>query len=183
MAINVLWFQDCSHNHKRIVGGKNASLGELKRVSETLNINVGNGFAITTFVYDYFCKVNDLNNLIDEELEKVVLEDIESIERASAKIKSLFVKGDLPESILNDIRNAYYILKKENDGSLEVAVRSSAIAEDMPNASFAGQQDTFLNISNVVDLMEAIILCFASLYNVRAISYRKTHNIDKNDLK
>jgi pyruvate, water dikinase len=183
MAINVLWFQECSHNHKRIVGGKNASLGELKRISETLNINVGNGFAITTYVYECFCRINNLNNIIDEELEKVTLDDIESIERASAKIKSFFVKGHLPDSILNDIRSAYYTLNEENDGSLDVAVRSSAIAEDMPNASFAGQQDTFLNISNTDDLIESIILCFASLYNVRAISYRITHNIDKNDVK
>ena len=183
MDKNVIWFQECSHNDKRIVGGKNASLGELKRLSEKLNINVGDGFAITTCVYDYFCKTNNLNNLIDEELKKVVLEDIETIEHASKKIKSFFIKGRLPDNILNEIRNAYNNLNHLNNGPLEVAVRSSAIAEDMPNASFAGQQDTFLNISNLVDLMDAIILCFASLYNIRAISYRKTHNIDKNDVK
>ena len=117
--MNILWFQDCSHNDKQMVGGKNASLGELKRISESLNINIGNGFAITTTVYDTFCSINNINNLIDEELKKISLDDIESIENASAKIKSFFKNARLPKRILHDIRDAYCKLNHDNGGQIK----------------------------------------------------------------
>ena len=180
---NVLWFEECSHDKTRLVGGKNASLGELKRLSNTLSINIGDGFAITTRVYDIFCKFNNLNTIIEQQLSVVKIDDIDSLTTASDNIKGFFKKGVLPKKIVEDIRDAFCKLNHDSGGQIEVAVRSSAIAEDMPNASFAGQQDTFLNISNTVQLMDAIILCFASLYNQRAISYRLTHNIAKEDVK
>ena len=180
---NVLWFEECSHDKTRLVGGKNASLGELKRLSKSLSINIGDGCAITTRVYDIFCKFNKLNSIIEQELSNVKLDDIDSLTLASNNIKRSFKKGVLPENIVQDIRNAFHTLCLNCGGQIEVAVRSSAIAEDMPNASFAGQQDTFLNISNTIQLMDAVILCFASLYNQRAISYRLSHNIAKEDVK
>ena len=178
---NIVWFNNCSHKDKLLVGGKNASLGELKSLSENMGMHVGDGFAITTIVYDIFCKVNNLEELIDKELKGLNVDNIEGINKASEQIKQYFIKGLFPIPLINEIRENYFKLNEMYGG--EVAVRSSAIAEDMPHASFAGQQDTFLNIQTVVKLMDAVVLCFASLYNSRAISYRMTHGIDKNDVK
>ena len=180
---NVIWFKDCTHNDKLLVGGKNASLGELKNISEKMGMHVGDGFAITTQVYDEYCKLNKLDKKIDNILKNLTVDDIEGINNASSFIKDYFIKGVFPEYLLKEIRENYFKLNEMYGGQIEVAVRSSAIAEDMPQASFAGQQDTFLNVPDVVSLMDAIIMCFASIYNPRAISYRMTHRIDKNDVK
>jgi pyruvate,water dikinase len=180
---NIVWFKDCSHKDKLLVGGKNASLGELKALSESMDMHVGDGFAITTNVYDEFCKYNNVEETIDTELKGLRVDDIDGINKASEAIKDTFAKGTCPLSLIDEIRENYFKLNEMYGGQIEVAVRSSAIAEDMPQASFAGQQDTFLNIPNVVKLLDAVILCFASLYNPRAISYRMTHGIDKKDVK
>lgn len=179
----IIWFENCSHKDKLQVGGKNASLGELKSLSQSMGMHVGDGFAITTKVYDDFCKANHLDKLIDNTLKGLVVDNIEGINHASEQIKEFFIKGSFPMAIIDEIRENYFKLNEMYGGQIEVAVRSSAIAEDMPQASFAGQQDTFLNIPNVIKLMDAVVLCFASLYNPRAISYRMTHQIDKKDVK
>lgn len=180
---HIIWFENCSHNDKLQVGGKNASLGELKALSDSMGMHVGDGFAITTKVYDDFCKENNVEQQIDIQLKGLTVDNIEGINKASEEIKTLFIKGSFPLDLIDEIRESYFKLNELYGGQIEVAVRSSAIAEDMPQASFAGQQDTFLNIPNVVKLMDAIVLCFASLYNPRAISYRMTHQIDKKDVK
>ena len=157
---HIIWFENCSHNDKLQVGGKNASLGELKALSQSMGMPVGDGFAITTKVYDDFCKENNVEQQIDTHLKGLTVDNIEGINKASEEIKTLFIKGSFPLGLIDEIRESYFKLNELYGGQIEVAVRSSAIAEDMPQASFAGQQDTFLNIPNVVKLMDAIVLCF-----------------------
>ena len=180
---NIIWFKDCSYNNKNLVGGKNASLGELYNLSKKLNFNIANGFAITTNLYNEFIKENKLNEMIEEIIEKIDVSDIDELNKQSEYIKSLFMKSILEESHKNEIIYNYKLLKEFYSDKIQIAIRSSAIAEDLPNASFAGQQDTYLNITEEEDLINCIVKCFASLFNSRAISYRKTNNIKFEDVK
>ncbi len=182
--MNILKFKECSYKNKNLVGGKCSSLGELYHLSQQLNFNVADGFALTTLLYDKFIEQNNLNNIIKDTLNKINYDDIKNIENESNKLIQLISNGLFNESQENEIKKFYLELcKNYNTDNLEVAVRSSAIAEDMPNASFAGQQDTYLNIFGVDNILFHIKKCFASLFNTRALSYRHTHNIKLNDVK
>jgi pyruvate,water dikinase len=180
----ILWFKDCSYNNKNLVGGKCCSLGELYKLSKKMLFSVANGFAITTTLYDNFINYNNLFTIIEEKMGKIDTENIGILESQSKELRDLIIKGNLPDKYTFEIINAYKDLcNLYNIQNMEVAIRSSAIAEDLSNASFAGQQDTYLNITGDADLILSIKKCFASMFNSRAISYRKTHNIQLSDVK
>jgi len=181
--MNILWFKDCSYKNKHVVGGKCSSLGELYNISNQLNFNIVNGFAITINLYDKFISHNNLLEKIKIKLDDIVdISQIDILNKTANQIKKMILSSKLTKEQEDEIYVYYDALKKQYTNDFKVAVRSSAIAEDLPYASFAGQQDTFLNI-NKTYLIEYIIACYASLFNARAISYRKTNNIDFSQVK
>jgi pyruvate,water dikinase len=181
--MDIIWFKDCSYKNKNLVGGKCSSLGELYNLSQKINFNISNGFAITTILYDKFIEYNKLYNIIEKKLENINIDDIEELEYESKSLRDLIINSQLSnehiELIIQNYKDLCIYYRNDN---LEVAVRSSAIAEDLANASFAGQQDTYLNIK-IETLIESVKKCFASLFNARAISYRKRYNIGLADIK
>ena len=183
-AENIIWFKECSLKNKNLVGGKCSSLGELYTLAKKINFNIADGFAITTLLYDSFISYNQLNSIIENNLQNIDTDNIEELEAGSAEIKDLIIGAFFSDEHAQLIKENYSDLcelyRREN---IEVAVRSSGIAEDLPNASFAGQHDTFLNIRGINDVLTAVKQCFASLFNARAVSYRKRYNIQMADVK
>ena len=164
-----------------LVGGKNASLGEMLRFLTGLGIQIPNGFVVTSVAYDYYINHNNLNNKIEEIINKTNIDDLVDLRRNSLKIRNLIKDGEFPEDLKIEVLDKYKKLSKQfkdcdnnPQDYTDVAVRSSGTSEDLPDASFAGQQDTFLNVRGNNQLIEKIVACFASLYNDRAICYRKT---------
>ncbi len=181
---DILFFKECSFNNKSIVGGKNSSLGELYHLSQKLNFSIADGFAITTILYDKFVSQNNLNDFIKSKIDEINFDDLNHLENVSKCVIDKIFNSEFTNDQIKQIEDNYNKLSglylKEN---LEVAIRSSAIAEDLPNASFAGQQDTFLNVFGIEDVIINIKKCYGSLFNSRAISYRNTHNIPFEDVK
>jgi pyruvate,water dikinase len=174
----IRWFETISLKDLPIVGGKNASLGEMYSQLSAYGIKVPPGFAITTEAYHYFLESNGLLDKIFLELNalKEKKRDIPSVGRY---IRHRIRGAEVPYELGEAIKEAYQILCAEvGEEEVSVAVRSSATAEDLPDASFAGQQDTFLNITGYEELIEAVIKCFASLFTDRAIAYRENHGFD-----
>lgn len=184
---NVKWLNQISLEDIDLVGGKNASLGQLYSNMSKLGINVPNGFAITTKVFRNFIVDNNLEKFINENVNVIVNDesnDIIILKRTGIKIRNKILNGSFNKEIKKQILEAYHNLSKQYknvNGTLQtdVAVRSSSIAEDLPDASFAGQQETFLNVRNEKELLNSIKKCYASLYTDRAISYRKSRNISQ----
>lgn len=182
--MNIVDFKDCSYKNKNLVGGKNSSLGELYTLSQKLNFSIADGFAITTQLYDTFIQQNNFEDFIQEQLNLVNINNIKELEKISNTLISKIISGEFTDEQEAEIEQKYNELsKKYFVNHLTVAVRSSAIAEDLPNASFAGQQDTYLNVTYIDKIIIYIKKCFASLFNTRAISYRKTHDISIDDVK
>lgn len=182
--MEIIFFKDCSYKNKNLVGGKCSSLGELYHLSQKLNFSIADGFAITTLLYDNYIKENDLQDLIENCLSEIDYNNIQNIEESSTLLINAISRGNFTEQQEQDIASAYEKLcDKYELKDLDVAIRSSAIAEDLPNASFAGQQDTFLNIKGVQNVIQNVKLCFASLFNTRALSYRHSQNIGIEDIK
>lgn len=180
----VLWFKECSYKNKELVGGKCSSLGELHNLSKLLNFDIADGFAITTKLYDDFVKENNIQHEIEMILNSINVDNLVELKEKSDYLKSLFEKSKMTDIQIEEIYENYKDLcNLYGNDILEVAVRSSALAEDMPNASFAGQQDTYLNVKGKEKLIYSVKMCFASLFNARAISYRKTHNISISEVK
>jgi len=152
------------------VGGKNASLGEMIGQLQAKQVRVPGGFATTADAYQKFLSCEGLAERIETELKSLDIEDVTALARSGAVIRKWIVETPLPAELEDEIRAHYESLDAAGDGSF--AVRSSATAEDLPDASFAGQQETFLNIKGFENLLVAIREVFASLYNDRAISYR-----------
>ena len=183
---HILWFKDCSYKNKHLVGGKCSSLGELYYLSRDINFDIADGFAITTTLYDEFIQQNDLEDTINQLIQNINTDDILELELKSVKLKELIIKSSFDDNHKKVIRENYNDLCElfnTPTNELDIAIRSSAIAEDLPNASFAGQQDTYLNIKGIDDLLINVKRCFASLFNARAISYRNTHNIPLSEVK
>jgi len=178
----IIGFKKCSYKNKQLVGGKNASLGELYNLSNKLNFNIADGFAITTTFYSEFITFNNIDHLIEPIINNINCNDIEQLNTSSQEIKELFYRSVFTKKQIDIVFNNYNKLKSNYNHEIQVAVRSSAVCEDLPNASFAGQQDTYLNV-NKNNLLECIKNCFASLFNSRAISYRKTNNINFKDVQ
>mgnify|MGYP000567437840 CR=1 FL=1 len=181
----IRWFETLSLQDIELVGGKNASLGELYQNMSTLGIQIPNGFAVTTAAFDRFLHFNNLGPYIEQKMEELRADfTLTNLARTGNKIRNQFLNGNFPTSLTQDILEAYQQLSnhyQEVDGSpqkyTDVAVRSSGTAEDLPDASFAGQQETYLNVRNNNELLYSIKKCFASLYTDRAISYRSTKEI------
>jgi pyruvate, water dikinase len=161
------------------VGGKNASLGEMVQQLNPLGIHIPDGFAVTADAYRLFLKENDLEKVVSESLESLDCVNFSNLREVSLKIKGEILKAEIPEQLISAIRSSYQGLCDKAGRELEVAVRSSATAEDLPGASFAGQHDSFLNIKGEKALLEKVRACFASLYNARAIKYRHDKGFDK----
>lgn len=169
------FFKEISIKDIAIVGGKNASLGEMYQKLGKKGINIPNGFATTSEAYWLVLEENHIKDKIQKILEGLDISDSENLQKRGAKIRKLFLKAYLPQVLKEEITEAYESLSKEYGASqLDVAVRSSATAEDLPEASFAGQQESFLNIHTLEALLESVKKCFASLFNDRAISYRQS---------
>src|SRR5512147_2547817 len=166
----VIPFQSLGIDNIPEVGGKNASLGEMISNLSSSGVNVPGGFATTAQAYRDFLAHDGLDKRIEEALATLNVEDVTALAEAGRKIRGWIVEAPLPQRLEEEIRSHYAKLSAESEGSF--AVRSSATAEDLPDASFAGQQETFLNIHGIDNILHAIREVFASLYNDRAISYR-----------
>lgn len=174
----VLWFKEIGIEHISLVGGKNASLGEMIHHFKKKKINIPNGFATTSSAYWYFIKDNKLEEPISDILTKYKTRKLD-LNEAGSQIRALFSNSIFPTSLAESITENYHKLEEEyNETKLSVAVRSSATAEDLPHASFAGLQETYLNISCPNELIEACKKCYASLFTNRAISYREEKGFD-----
>ena len=183
---HILWFKDCSYKNKHLVGGKCSSLGELYYLSRDITFDIADGFAITTILYDEFIKQNNLETKLENFTNTIDTSDILELEKQANEIRNFIINAELSDTHIVAISKNYNDLCElfnVSHNELEIAVRSSAIAEDLPNASFAGQQDTYLNVKGKDELLLSVKKCFASLFNARAISYRKTHNIKMSDVK
>ncbi|HXF81120.1 MAG TPA: phosphoenolpyruvate synthase [Usitatibacter sp.] len=153
------------------VGGKNASLGELISQLAASGVRVPGGFATTAQAFDDFVAHNKLGESIGAILARVDVDDVAALARAGAEIRAQVEKGAFPPEVERQVRDEYARVSKGSEGA-SFAVRSSATAEDLPDASFAGQQETFLNISGIENVLDAVKRVYASLYNDRAIAYR-----------
>ena len=175
---DILWFEELTSDDVPLVGGKNASLGEMVHHLKEIGVAVPNGFATTSDAFWRFLEENDLNGRIAAEIEK--LNDGQaSLKEVGQRIRGAVLGGKFSEKAEEAIRNAYRELSAQFDRkAVDVAVRSSATAEDLPDASFAGQQETFLNICGEKALLDACRRCFASLFTDRAISYREQKGFD-----
>lgn len=172
----ILWFKEIGINDVPLVGGKNASLGEMYQKLHDKGINVPNGFAITSHAYRYFLKEAGVEDKIKEILQDLDTHDLNNLMTKGRKVREIITDAKLPDDLAQAISEAYDELADEfgqkGTDNLDVAVRSSATAEDLPDASFAGQQDTYLNIKGTRSVLAACKKCFASLFTNRAISYR-----------
>lgn len=178
----ILPFQTLGIGDVSKVGGKNASLGEMYQKLNPLGISIPNGFAISADAYRFFIDENKLKTVIQDELSQLDLKEFSNLQHVSSTIKKEILKGKMPEMLANQIGEFYQELSQKEGREVDVAVRSSATAEDLPGASFAGLHDSFLNIKGKDGLIETVRFCFASLYNARAIKYRHDKGFDKHEI-
>ena len=170
---NVIWFENLRMTDVEQVGGKNASLGEMISQLAEKGVRVPGGFATTAEAYRAFLSHNGLNERISAALAELDVDDVAELARVGAQIRQWILETPFPAELEADIKAAWdKLVADAGTGQISVAVRSSATAEDLPDASFAGQQETFLNIQGLENVKEAMHHVFASLYNDRAISYR-----------
>jgi len=175
----VVWLEEVSIEDVPLVGGKNASLGEMMKALKPKGVNIPDGFVITANAYRYFIQFNDLERKIKEILKGLNVNDVDDLHRRGEKVRELIKSGKYPEDLKELIKRYYKELSKRfGVENVDVAVRSSATAEDLPNASFAGQQETYLNVKGIENLLNSVKKCFASLFTDRAISYRETFGFD-----
>jgi pyruvate,water dikinase len=162
-----------------LVGGKNASLGEMFQALRPKGIQIPEGFIITADAFSEIFKRNQLSEVVYNKIDTIDHRHVTQLAKIGKEVRELIRSKGLPPHISTDIRNAYAELcQLVGEEDVDVAVRSSATAEDLPEASFAGQQETFLNVRGTEALLEACLNCFASLFTDRAISYRSTHGFD-----
>ncbi|MGJ9404961.1 phosphoenolpyruvate synthase [Nesterenkonia aurantiaca] len=182
--VNILWFDDITLADMAAVGGKNASLGEMVTHLSAAKVRVPGGFATTAEAYRTFLAERGLDRRIWSALEALEVDDVGELARVGTQIRSWIHDQPLSEGLEHDIREAYtrLIARDPDPEGVTWAVRSSATAEDLPDASFAGQQETYLNIGGVDNLLSAIRRVFASLYNDRAIAYRVHHGFTHHEV-
>ncbi|MCX6710271.1 MAG: phosphoenolpyruvate synthase [Candidatus Woesearchaeota archaeon] len=174
----ILWFDEIGIEDVGLVGGKNASLGEMYRFLKD-KVPIPNGFTITAYAYNFFIERTQIRDKIQEIMKGLNTRDMRSLADKGSKIRSLIRNAEFPPELRAEIFNAYDLLCRQYGHNTDVAVRSSATAEDLPDASFAGQQETYLNIRGHEDLMEACKKCFSSLFTNRAISYRQDKHFNQ----
>jgi pyruvate,water dikinase len=160
------------------VGGKNASLGEMRRALTPLGIRTPDGFATTADAYRAFMRGADLERVVRNALADIDISNIDALQAAGARVRSAILAAPLPTDLIQAVQAGYRRLEEQYGTNCDVAVRSSATAEDLPEASFAGQQETFLNIHGETMLLDAVRRCYASLFTDRAIVYRVHHGFD-----
>lgn len=168
----VLQFEQLRMKDVDIVGGKNSSLGEMISQLADAGVQVPGGFATTAHAFREFLKANNLVERINQKLDELNIDDVNALAKAGAEIRGWVENAPLPADLEKEIRESYAAMMAASGAPISVAVRSSATAEDLPDASFAGQQETFLNVNGIEQVLEKIKVVFASLYNDRAISYR-----------
>ncbi|MGA9334600.1 MAG: phosphoenolpyruvate synthase [Rudaea sp.] len=183
MSDLVLWLDQLRMSDLARVGGKNASLGEMIGNLSKLGVSVPGGFATTADAFKTYLEKSGLAKRIQDRLSALNIDDVDALTRAGKEIRNWIVDTALPDDLEQAIRQAYETLCEDAGSSnIPVAVRSSATAEDLPDASFAGQQETFLNVIGSDDVLHAVKEVFASLYNDRAIAYRVHHGFRHEDV-
>ena len=178
MTQSIRWFSELGMADLEQVGGKNASLGEMVSNLSALGVAVPDGFATTADAYREFLGATGLAERIDQRLQGLDTDDTIALAEAGREIRALVIEQPFPSALEEGIREAYEQLAAGSGEEASFAVRSSATAEDLPDASFAGQQETFLNVRGIDDVLLAIREVFASLYNDRAIAYRVHHDFE-----
>jgi pyruvate,water dikinase len=175
----VKFFEELGIKDVPLVGGKNASLGEMYRILKKEGVRVPNGFATTSYAYNYFMEKAGLKERIKKILKKLNTNNVNDLIKKGEEVRKVIVAADFPEDLKKEIVEAYKkLFTGSKNRNMEVAVRSSATAEDLPDASFAGQQETFLNVRGEKELLLAVQKCIASLFTNRAISYRVDKGFD-----
>ena len=178
----IRWFADVTIDDVSSVGGKNASLGEMVRELGSHGICVPDGFAVTADAYREFMRCTGLDGTVRELLQGLNKEDISGLQSRGKQVRRAILQSVLPDGIGSEIVAAYRRMSEGREHPLDVAVRSSATAEDLPDASFAGQQETYLNVEGEQSLLETCKRCYASLFTDRAISYREDKGFDHFDV-
>jgi pyruvate,water dikinase len=181
---NILWFDEIGMDDLPQVGGKNASLGEMVSNLAGLGVRVPRGFATTADAYRRFLEHDDLRGRIRDAIAGLDIDDVTALTHVGTEIRSWIADHPIPEDLERDIRSAFDTLVSTDaePDTVTWAVRSSATAEDLPDASFAGQQETFLNVGGIENVLAAIRAVYASLYNDRAIAYRVHHGFAHDDV-
>lgn len=174
----IRWFKDLTIGDVGLVGGKNASLGEMYRELSPKGISIPNGYAVTAEGYRYLMRQGDLADMLKRQLNGLNTSNLGDLSERGRQIRDAILKTPLPGDLEKEIVQAYHQLSQEYGTDTDVAVRSSATAEDLPGASFAGQQESFLNIRGERALLDACRQCLASLFTDRAISYRVDKGFD-----
>jgi pyruvate,water dikinase len=172
MGSNIIWLNELGINDVDKVGGKNASLGEMIQHIAGAGVRVPGGFATTAAAYRAFLAQNDLGERIQQQLDRLDVDDVKALAETGARIRGWIMEQPFQRSLEQEIQQAYAKLEQEYGSEVSWAVRSSATAEDLPDASFAGQQETFLNVCGLDNIKSAVHEVFASLFNDRAIAYR-----------
>lgn len=174
----LLWLEDCGIADVPLVGGKNASLGEMIQHLRPKGVGVANGFATTACAFRQFLEFNNLEAKLRPILAGLSMDDTKRLRDAGLRARSLMLEASFPEDLEIAIRTAYARLCDQYGPDTDVAVRSSATAEDLPQASFAGQHESYLNIHGIKGLLEACKKCYASIFTDRAIYYRQVQGFD-----
>ena len=181
-AKNLIWLEHLKRGDVALVGGKNSSLGEMVQSLDQSRIRVPPGFATTSHAYRVFMDENAFRDVLTTELS-ALSSGKKTLAQVGRAIRETVVTGSWPQSVEDDIRAAYRELgKRVGRDNPSVAVRSSATAEDLPDASFAGQQETYLNVEGETALLTACRRCYASLFTDRAITYREINGFDHMDV-
>ena len=175
---NILWFEEVTNKDVGLVGGKNASLGEMYQKLTKKKVNIPNGFALTAYAYRQFMKESGLMDEIKEILSDLDTHNIRNLSERGERVREAIMAAKFPDHLGDEIAVAYEKMEKMYGKNVDTAVRSSATAEDLPDASFAGQQDTYLNIKGIHNVIYATHRCIASLFTNRAISYREDKGFD-----
>ncbi len=178
----VLWFEQVGINDIPLVGGKNASLGEMIKQLTPKGVRVPNGFATTANAYRRFIEAGELETKLRELFADLDIENMNNLREKGQEARSLLLRTPFPQDLQDEISIAYAKMCKEYGIDTDVAVRSSATAEDLPDASFAGQQETYLNVHGLQGVLESCHKCFASIFTDRAISYRTIKGFDHFDV-
>jgi pyruvate,water dikinase len=175
----ILWFKEIRKSDVGLVGGKNASLGEMFSQLTKKGIKIPNGFALTSDAFWYFLKENKADKEIKEVFSKFDKASVKSLQETGKAARQLILKAKFPKDLEKQILENYAKLSQEyKEKNLSVAVRSSATAEDLPSASFAGQHESYLNVVGEKELLKAVKKCMASLFTDRAIAYREEKRFD-----
>jgi pyruvate,water dikinase len=177
-----LWFNEIAITDVPLVGGKNASLGEMYQHLTGKGVNIPGGFAITAYAYQYLLKEAGIEGAIRDAFEGLDTHDMANLQARGEKVRGIIRHTAFPSPLTEAILEGYHTMEERYGTGVDVAVRSSATAEDLPDASFAGQQETFLNITGEEPLIDACKRCFASLFTNRAISYRQDKGFGQFDV-